>query len=152
MMQECRRKPASLDGSATDTQRAPTICRALVPSCTCAPSIRPPGRMMRCLCFHMNGWTTTGIVGCCARTASGHAAAAPPSSVVNSRRLITRSPRRRVIAHIEAKRLGGLHVNNELELGRLHDRQIGRLLAFENAPRIDAGLPICLLDACAIAH
>src|SRR5262249_53898016 len=33
------------------------------------------------------------FAGCCARTASGHAAA-PPSSVMNSRRL-TRSPRRR---------------------------------------------------------
>src|SRR5262245_40539173 len=31
---------------------------------------------------------------CCARTASGHAAAAPPSSVMNWR-LFTRSPRRR---------------------------------------------------------
>ena len=31
---------------------------------------------------------------CCARAASGHAAAAPPSSVMNSRRLI-QSPRRR---------------------------------------------------------
>ena len=30
----------------------------------------------------------TGIAGCCARAASGHAAAAPPSSVMNSRRLI----------------------------------------------------------------
>jgi hypothetical protein len=35
----------------------------------------------------------TGIVGCCARAARGHAAA-PPSSVMNSRRLI-QSPRRR---------------------------------------------------------
>jgi hypothetical protein len=31
---------------------------------------------------------TTGIAGCYARTASGHAAAAPPSSVMNSRRFI----------------------------------------------------------------
>jgi hypothetical protein len=30
---------------------------------------------------------TTGIAGCCARAASGHAAAAPPSSVMNARRL-----------------------------------------------------------------
>src|SRR5438128_6999610 len=30
----------------------------------------------------------TGIAGCCARTASGHAAAAPPSSVMNLRRLM----------------------------------------------------------------
>ena len=37
----------------------------------------------------------TGIAGCCARAASGHAAAAPPSSVMNSRRCIIRSPRRR---------------------------------------------------------
>src|SRR5262249_28518647 len=29
----------------------------------------------------------TGMVACCARAASGHAAAAPPSSVMNSRRL-----------------------------------------------------------------
>ena len=37
----------------------------------------------------------TGIAGCCARAASGHAAAAPPSSVMNSRRLhsITSSAR-----------------------------------------------------------
>ena len=33
--------------------------------------------------------------GCWARAASGHAVAAPPSSVMNSRRLIIRSPRRR---------------------------------------------------------
>ena len=31
-----------------------------------------------------------GIAGCCARAASGHAAAAPPSSVMNSRRLVCR--------------------------------------------------------------
>jgi hypothetical protein len=30
----------------------------------------------------------TGIVGCCAHAASGHATAAPPSSVTNSRRLM----------------------------------------------------------------
>ena len=32
----------------------------------------------------------TGIAGCCARAASGHAAAAPPSSVMNSRRFTAR--------------------------------------------------------------
>src|SRR5215510_3165564 len=40
----------------------------------------------------------TGIAGCCARVASGHAAAPPPSNVMNSRRFIFRliqSPRRR---------------------------------------------------------
>jgi hypothetical protein len=40
------------------------------------------------------GWNPiTGIAGCCALAASGHAAA-PPSSVMNARRF-TRSPRRR---------------------------------------------------------
>jgi hypothetical protein len=33
---------------------------------------------------------TTGIVGCCARTASGHAAAAPPASMMKSLRLTDR--------------------------------------------------------------
>ena len=32
---------------------------------------------------------TTGIAGCCARAASGHATAAPPSSAMNSRRRIS---------------------------------------------------------------
>ena len=41
--------------------------------------------------FRCRGLTrpTTGIVGCCARAASGHAAAAPPNSVMNWRRLIS---------------------------------------------------------------
>src|SRR6516165_6074526 len=38
------------------------------------------------------------IAGCCARAASGHAAAAPPSSVMNERRLFTRSPLRPLFA------------------------------------------------------
>jgi hypothetical protein len=33
------------------------------------------------------------IVGCCARAASGHAAAAPPSSVMNARRFMCPVPR-----------------------------------------------------------
>src|SRR6516162_5161247 len=44
---------------------------------------------------------TTGIAGCCARAANGHAAAAPPSSAMNWRRFI-RSPRRRVVGHAAA--------------------------------------------------
>ena len=84
----------------------------------------------------------TGIAGCCARAASGHAAAAPPSSVMNSRRFI-RSPRRRGRAasrDVEAERLGGLEIDHQLELGRLHHRQVGGLLPLEDATRIDACL------------
>jgi hypothetical protein len=39
--------------------------------------------------MHYEKNPTTGIAGCCARAASGHAAAAPPSSVMNWRRLIS---------------------------------------------------------------
>ena len=81
-------------------------------------------------------------LGCCARAASGHAAA-PPSSVMNSRRShsITSSARassdRR---HVEAEHPGGLVVDDQLELGRLHDRQVRGLGALEDAAGIDADL------------
>jgi len=38
----------------------------------------------------------------------------------------------------EAESFGGLEVDDEFQLGRLLDRQIGWFLAFENAPGIDA--------------
>src|SRR6266480_5059363 len=34
--------------------------------------------------------------------------------------------------HFEAERLGGLEVEGQVKFGRLHHRQIGRLLALEN--------------------
>ena len=42
----------------------------------------------------------------------------------------------------EAKGIRSLQVDYELELGRLQDRQIGRLIALEDAAGIDASLPI----------
>jgi hypothetical protein len=56
-------KPASLS----------PLRNAVARSVLVAPSLRNP---------------ITGMAGCCARAASGHAVAAPPSSVMNSRRLI----------------------------------------------------------------
>ena len=38
----------------------------------------------------------------------------------------------------EAQRLGGLEVDDQFEFGRPLDRQIGRLVALENPPGIDA--------------
>ena len=61
---------------------------------------------------------------------------------MNSRRFI-RSPRRRARAawrHGQAQRLRGLEIDDQFELGRLHDRQIGRLGAIENPADIDADL------------
>ena len=42
----------------------------------------------------------------------------------------------------ETKRLGGLEVDDQLELGQSQDRQVGGLLALENPPGVDAGLTI----------
>src|SRR5262249_25683080 len=52
----------------------------------------------------------------------------------------------------EAERLGGVKVDHELELGRLHDRQVGGLGTLENAARVDAGLTIGIGKAGAVAH
>ena len=48
--------------------------------------------------------------------------------------------------HGEAKRLGGLEVDYNLELGRRLDREVGRLLAFEDAPNVSARLPKLIDD------
>ena len=41
--------------------------------------------------------------------------------------------------HSEAEFLGGFKVEHKLELGWQHDRQVRRLLVFENPTRIDTG-------------
>ena len=82
---------------------------------------------------------------CCARAASGHAAAAPPKNVMNSRRL-TRSPRRRGRAASAAlsrpSALAVLRLIDQLELGRRLHRQVGRLLAFEDAIDVAGRAPV----------
>ena len=40
--------------------------------------------------------------------------------------------------HVEAERLCGLEIDHQLELGRLLYRQVGRLLALEDAADVDA--------------
>ena len=72
-------------------------------------------------------------------------AAAPPSSVMNSRvasfdHLVGGDEQRR--RHGEAEHLGGLAIDDELELGRLHDRQVGGLRALEDAASVGADLTI----------
>ena len=62
---------------------------------------------------------------------------------MNSRRLhsITSSARASSVGGtVEAEHPGGLGVDDQLELGRLHDRQVGGLRALEDAAGIDAGL------------
>src|SRR5262245_16330903 len=52
----------------------------------------------------------------------------------------------------EVERLGGIEVDHELELARLHDRQVGRFLTLENPPGVHAGLAICVAKARPVAH
>src|SRR5262245_47713276 len=47
-----------------------------------------------------------------------------------------REQRRR---HFDAERARRLQIEHELEPGRLHDRNVGRLLALEDTARINAG-------------
>src|SRR5262245_54010668 len=44
--------------------------------------------------------------------------------------------------HNETKRFRGLEVDDEIELRRLQDRKIGRLLAFQYACNVSANLPV----------
>src|SRR5262245_7176308 len=54
--------------------------------------------------------------------------------------------------NFEAERLGGLEVDDQLDLRRLLHRQVGRLFALENAADIDAGAKVRVSDAAAITH
>src|SRR5262245_7085610 len=100
--------------------------------------------------------TRATVLACCARTASGHAAA-PPSSVMNSRapsshsfdHLVGGNEQR--LRHGEAEGLGGLEIDRHLEFGRLQDRQFGWLGALEDAACINSCLAIGSGEACRIA-
>src|SRR5262245_37010669 len=46
----------------------------------------------------------------------------------------------------------GLHVDNELELGRLQDRQVGRLGALEDLTGVDANLTKIVQSIGPVAH
>src|SRR4051794_9976526 len=50
----------------------------------------------------------------------------------------------------EAECPGGAGVDDELELGRLHHREIAGLLAFKDARGVDAGFPVGVGDAGAV--
>src|SRR5262249_5570997 len=54
--------------------------------------------------------------------------------------------------HFEAKRLGRLEVDHQLELGRLLDRQVTRPFTLEDAIDIGRRLPVCLEQLNPIGH
>src|SRR3954464_13751851 len=54
--------------------------------------------------------------------------------------------------NLDAQRLGGLEIDNQLDLRGLHDRQVGWLFALENPPDIDASLAISIRETTSVAH
>src|SRR5262249_9732635 len=52
----------------------------------------------------------------------------------------------------DAKRPGGLEVNDQFDFGRLLHWQITRLLALENAAGVHANQTVLIHDAAAVAH
>src|SRR5450631_2463087 len=54
--------------------------------------------------------------------------------------------------HLDAERSRRLKVDDELELSRLHHRQIRWLRALEDATGVDAGLPKSVRNAGSVAH
>ena len=69
--------------------------------------------------------------------------------------IANRSPRRRCEQHwrhVDAERPRRLQVDDELELGRLHDWQVGGLGALENVAGIDADLTKHVHNVGSVAH
>ena len=56
------------------------------------------------------------------------------------------------VGDVEAERLGGLEVDDQLDLRGLLDRQIGRLLALEYPAGVDADLTGRFRKAASVAH
>src|SRR4051794_22178044 len=54
--------------------------------------------------------------------------------------------------HFETQHLCGAQIDDEFELGWLHDRQVGGALALENPRSIEADLAISVGKACPITH
>src|SRR5262249_7841455 len=52
----------------------------------------------------------------------------------------------------EIEGLGGFEVDDKLELARLHDRKVGRLVALENARSVVADLTISVSEVGSVAH
>jgi hypothetical protein len=73
---------------------------------------------------------------------------------MNSRRFIEepRQPSPATFPGGKAERLGGLEVDDQIDFCDLLHREVGRLVAFENAPSIEASFVVHISETAAIAH
>src|SRR5207247_1623179 len=60
--------------------------------------------------------------------------------------------REQLVWNLEAERLSGLEIDDQLELGWLHHWKIGGLRTLENPTDIDAYLAICVGKIASVAH
>src|SRR5262245_31014211 len=75
----------------------------------------------------------------------------PPSRFTSLDHLVGATRQRK--RDSDAERLGGLETEDQLDFrGKLHDREVSRLLAFENAPGVDAAQMICVRGIASVAH
>src|SRR5215831_13915629 len=54
--------------------------------------------------------------------------------------------------HLQAERLRGLEIDDQLEFGRLQDRKVGGLLALENPPGVNASMAVGVRKTRSVAH
>src|SRR5215510_6532290 len=87
---------------------------------------------------------------CFDQTAVWHSDAARGPSTSSFDHLVGGSEQR--LLHVEAEHPSRRNVDDELELRRLHDRQIRWLCALENAACVDADVAIRIHQACAVPN
>src|SRR6266700_5789765 len=74
----------------------------------------------------------------------------PPSPFTSFDHLV--GAREQLVWNLEAERLSGLEIDDQLELGWLHHWKIGGLRTLENPTDIDAYLAICVGKIASVAH
>src|SRR5262249_58344658 len=84
------------------------------------------------------------------KIAAGKFHSEPPSRFTSLDHLV--GEREQLVGILQSECFGSLEVDHKLKLGRLYDRQVGRLLALENAAGVDARLTKNVVNVGCVAH